>query len=189
MEMIDKNKISEAIAQIIEAIGENPEREGLLNTPTRIAEMYAELFSGINKDPSTCFDNTFEESHKDLVILSNINFSSICEHHFLPFFGKAYISYIPESKTAGASKFAECVDILSKRPQLQERLTSQIANTIFEAITPRGVEVLLQASHMCMSIRGVNKIGSKFVTHAIRGDVPENMLFKEILAANEDVLH
>ena len=95
--------------------------------------------------------------------MSNINFSSICEHHFLPFFGKAYISYIPESKTAGASKFAECVDILSKRPQLQERLTSQIANTIFETINPQGVEVLLHATHMCMSIRGVNKIGSKFV--------------------------
>ena len=187
--MIDKGKISEAIASIISAIGENSDREGLQNTPTRIADMYSELFSGINKDPSNCFKNAFQESHQDLVILSNIEFSSICEHHFLPFFGKAYISYIPQSKTAGASKFAECVDILSKRPQLQERLTAQIANTIYETINPKGVEVLLQATHMCISMRGINKMDAKFVTHAIRGDIPENTLFKEILASNQDVLH
>jgi len=187
--MLDKDKISEAIASIIQAIGEDPRREGLVNTPTRIANMYIELFSGINKDPSQCFDNSFEESHQDLVILSNINFSSICEHHFLPFFGKAYISYIPQSKTVGASKFAECIDILSKRPQLQERLTSQIANTIFSNINPQGVEVLLHATHMCVSIRGVNKMDAKFVTHARRGNIPENPLFKELLATNQDVLH
>ena len=187
--MIDKDKISEAVASIIQAIGEDSKREGLLNTPTRIADMYTELFSGINKNPNECFKNSFEESHKDLVILSNINFSSICEHHFLPFFGKAYVSYIPQSKTVGASKFAECIDILSKRPQLQERLTAQIANTIFETIKPQGVEVLLHATHMCVSIRGVNKTDAKFVTHAQRGNIPENPLFKELLAANQDVLH
>ena len=187
--MIDKEKISNAIASIIAAIGEDSNREGLKTTPARIADMYSELFSGLNKDPRNCFENAFQESHQDLVILSNIEFSSICEHHFLPFFGKAYISYVPNSKTAGASKFAECVDILSKRPQLQERLTAQIANAIYETINPKGVEVLLQATHMCISMRGVNKMDAKFVTHAIRGDVTENALFKEILAANQDVLH
>ena len=187
--MIDKDKISKAVDSIIAAIGENPNREGLKMTPTRIADMYSELFSGINKDPSHCFENAFSESHQDLVILSNIEFSSKCEHHFLPFFGKAYISYIPISKTAGASKFAECVDILSKRPQLQERLTAQIANTIYDTINPKGVEVLLQATHMCISMRGINKVDAKFVTHAIRGEITENTLFKEILATNQDVLH
>jgi len=167
--MIDKAKIEHAVASIIEAIGEDPKREGLLGTPRRIAEMYAEVFAGTHQDPKEELQVSFEEGHHEMVILKDIPFYSMCEHHFLPFYGLVHIGYIPSGRVVGASKMGRVVEILAQRPQLQERLTTQIADTIVEVLQPQGVAVVIQAEHLCMNMRGVRKPGSHVVTSATRG--------------------
>jgi GTP cyclohydrolase I len=173
---IDKDKIEKAVASIIEAIGEDPKREGLVGTPRRIAEMYAEVFGGIYEDPGEELRVGFEEGHQEMVILKDIPFYSMCEHHFLPFHGLAHIGYIPSGRVVGASKIGRVVEILARRPQLQERLTSQIANTIVKVLEPKGVGVVIEAEHLCMTMRGVKKPGSNIVTSAMRGLFQKNPL-------------
>jgi GTP cyclohydrolase I len=167
--LVNERKIEEAVLAIVEAIGEDPKREGLVGTPRRIAEMYSELFMGIDLDPREELTVGFEEGHHEMVILKDIPFYSMCEHHLLPFYGVVHIGYIPKGRVIGASKLARVVEILSRRPQLQERLTTQIAETIVEALEPDGVAVVIQAEHMCMTIRGVKKPGSNVITSATRG--------------------
>ncbi|MFH1485431.1 MAG: GTP cyclohydrolase I FolE [Chloroflexota bacterium] len=167
--MVDICRIENAVTQIIEAIGEDPDRQGLEDTPKRIAEMYAEVFSGLTIDPKEELSVCFEEDYREMIILKDIPFYSMCEHHFLPFYGVAHIGYIPNGRVVGASKLARVVEILTKRPQLQERLTTQIADTILNALNPDGVAVVMQAEHLCMTMRGIKKPGSNFVTSATRG--------------------
>ena len=167
--MIDQPRIVQAVRSILEAIGEDPEREGLKETPRRIAEMYAEIFRGVSEDPKQDLLVGFEEGHKEMVILRDIPFYSMCEHHMLPFHGICHVGYIPNGRVVGISKLARAVETLAKRPQLQERLTSQIADCIMEALHPEGVAVVIKAEHLCMTMRGVRKPGSKVVTSANRG--------------------
>jgi GTP cyclohydrolase I len=167
--MIDQDKIKQAVHSILVAIGEDPSREGIKETPRRIAEMYAEVFSGMKEDPREVLSVGFEEGHNEMVILKDIPFYSMCEHHLLPFYGMAHIGYIPKGRVVGASKLGRVVEILAKRPQLQERLTTQIADTIAEALQPQGVAVVIEAEHLCMTMRGVKKPGSNIVTSAMRG--------------------
>ena len=166
---VDQERIARAVSEIIEAVGEEPGREGLLETPRRIAEMYAELFSGIHQDPRQVLAKGFQESHKEMVILKNIPFYSLCEHHFLPFHGQAHVGYVPEGRIVGMSKIARAVDILARRPQMQERLTSQIADAMMDGLAADGVAVVIEAEHLCMTMRGVQKPGTVMVTSAIRG--------------------
>jgi GTP cyclohydrolase I len=169
--MIDQEKIREAVISILEAIGEDPNREGMKETPRRVAEMYAEVFSGIDQDPKEELKVGFEESHREMVIVRDIPFHSMCEHHLLPFYGAAHVGYIPNEngRVVGASKLARVVEIVAKRPQLQERMTSNIADAIMDAINPEGVAVVIQAEHLCMIMRGIKKPGSELVTSALRG--------------------
>jgi GTP cyclohydrolase I len=167
--MIDQDKIKRAVHDILVAIGEDPSREGIKETPRRIAEMYAEVFSGMKEDPREVLSVGFEEGHNEMVILKDIPFYSMCEHHLLPFYGMVHIGYIPKGRVVGASKLGRVVEILARRPQLQERLTTQIADTIVEALQPQGVAVVIEAEHMCMTMRGVKKPGSNIVTSAMRG--------------------
>jgi GTP cyclohydrolase I len=167
--MIDQDKIKRAVHSILEAIGDDPSREGIKETPRRIAEMYAEVFRGITEDPREVLSVGFEEGHNEMVILKDIPFYSMCEHHLLPFYGMAHIGYIPKGRVVGASKLGRVVEILAKRPQIQERLTTQIADTIVEALQPQGVAVVIEAEHMCMTMRGVKQPGSNIVTSAMRG--------------------
>ena len=167
--MIDKYKIERSITQIIKAIGDDPKREGLVGTPKRIADMYAEIFDGSFQDPKEELKVGFEEGHHEMVIFKDIPFYSMCEHHFLPFYGMVHIGYIPSGWVVGASKMGRVVEILAKRPQLQERLTSMIADTIVEVLQPQGVAVVIQAEHLCMTMRGIKKPGSNIVTSATRG--------------------
>lgn len=168
---MDKDKIKKAVRDILEAIGENPDREGLLETPRRIADMYEEIFCGIGKDPAKHLELQFkEEKHNELVLVKDIPFYSMCEHHLVPFYGKAHVGYIPKKgRLTGLSKLARVVETISKRPQLQERITSEIADIIMEKLDPYGVIVVIEAEHMCMTMRGVKKPGSKTVTSAVRG--------------------
>jgi len=166
---VDQERVARAVREILEAIGENPTREGLRETPRRIAEMYEELFAGLHQDPREVLSTSFQESHREMVILKNIPFYSLCEHHFLPFHGRAHVGYVPEGRIVGASKIARAVDILARRPQLQERLTGQIADAIMEGLSPDGVAVVIEAEHLCMTMRGVQKPGTTLVTSAIRG--------------------
>jgi len=166
---VDQERVARAVREILEAIGEDPTREGLVETPRRIAEMYEELFAGLNQDPRDVLTTGFQESHREMVILKNIPFYSLCEHHFLPFHGRAHVGYVPEGRIAGASKIARAVDILARRPQLQERLTGQIADAIMDGLSPDGVAVVIEAEHLCMTMRGVQKPGTTLVTSAIRG--------------------
>ncbi len=169
--MVDEARIKAAVSQLIEAIGDDPQREGLIDTPRRVAEMYTELFSGISMDPKLELSVGFEEAHREMVIVRDIPFYSMCEHHLLPFYGVAHVAYIPNQKgrVVGASKLARVVEIVSKRLQLQERMTSNIADDIMEAIKPDGVAVVIQAEHLCMIMRGIKKPGSALVTSALRG--------------------
>ena len=169
--MFDEAGIRTAIASIIKAIGEDPEREGLSGTPERVAEMYTELFLGINKDPKEELAVGFEEGHREMVIVRDIPFYSMCEHHLLPFHGVAHIGYVPNSsgRVVGASKLARVVEIIAKRPQIQERMTTQIADAIVDGITPDGTAVVIQAEHLCMIMRGIKKPGSAIITSALRG--------------------
>lgn len=172
---MDKEKIELAVRQILEAIGEDPDRQGLLDTPKRVAKMYEEVFSGLKKDPAIHCETVFEEQHEEMVLVKDIQFSSMCEHHLVPFIGVAHVAYIPKNgRVIGLSKMARIVDDISKRPQLQERITKSVADLLMEELDPVGVMVILEAEHMCMSIRGVKKQGSKTVTSAVRGSFREN---------------
>ena len=167
---IDKSKIEQAIRMILEAIGEDPEREGVMNTPKRVANMYAEVFSGIDSNPRDLLQVSFTEYHDELVLVKDIPLYSMCEHHLLPFYGTAHIAYIPKGgKVVGISKLARVAESYAKRPQLQERLTSQIADCINDTLQPWGVGVVISAEHMCMTMRGIRKPGSVTVTSAVRG--------------------
>ena len=166
----NKQAIQSAIKNILESIGEDVNREGLLDTPKRISELYSELFSGIGKDPREFLEIGFSENYYDPVLLTNISFFSICEHHLLPFIGRVDIGYIPQGKVVGVSKLARVVDVLSKRPQMQERLTSQIADIIITSLDALSVFVVVSAEHMCMTLRGVEKAGAYLTTFAERGD-------------------
>jgi len=168
--MIDKEKIKKAVREILEAIGEDPDREGLLETPDRVARMYEEIFSGLHTDVKDVIKIFQEDEHQEVILVKDIPLYSMCEHHLLPFIGVAHVAYLPrKGRILGLSKVARIVDVLSKRPQLQERLTSEIADTIMEAVNPLGVAVVIEAEHLCMTMRGVKKPGSKTVTSALRG--------------------
>jgi GTP cyclohydrolase I len=169
--LIDQEKIKSAVLSLLEAIGDNPNREGLMGTPTRVAEMYAELFAGLHQDPRAELNVGFEEGHREMVILRDIPFYSMCEHHLLPFYGVAHVGYIPnkDGRVVGASKLARVVEIVAKRPQLQERMTTEIAEAIMGGINPDGAGVVVQAEHMCMIMRGIKKPGSAIITSALRG--------------------
>ncbi len=167
--MTDETKAKEAVKLMIEAIGEDPSREGLVDTPDRIARMYGELFSGMDEDVSALFERTFTADGTDMIVEKDIPFYSMCEHHFMPFFGKAHVGYIPNGRVAGISKLARCVDAYARRPQIQERMTGQIADALMEHLGCGGAIVVLEAEHMCMSMRGIKKPGTKTVTIARRG--------------------
>jgi GTP cyclohydrolase I len=168
-EAMDGPAIEAAVRTLLRAIGEDPDREGLRATPRRIAEMYAEIFAGLHVDPAALLDVTYDESHHEMVILRDVQFTSMCEHHLVPFYGVAHIGYIPRGRIVGISKLARAVDALARRPQVQERLTSQIADLLMERLRPLGVGVVLLAEHQCMIMRGVRKPGSKVITSANRG--------------------
>ena len=167
--MIDETKLRAAVASMLEAIGEDPAREGLADTPRRVAEMYAEFFSGLGQDPAEVLATGFEEGHHEMVVISRVPFFSICEHHFLPFFGTADIGYVPRGRVAGASKLARALDIVARRPQMQERLTTQLVNAIATALDPEGAGAVISAEHMCMTMRGAKKPGSRIVTSSLFG--------------------
>lgn len=166
---IDRDRIQAAVREMLIAIGEDPDREGLNDTPRRIAEAYAEIFSGMLIDPVSLLDVGFEEGHDEMVILKDIPFFSMCEHHFLPFHGEAHVAYVPRGRVVGISKIARLVEAIARRPQLQERLTSQVADTLMRALEPDGVAVAVEAEHLCMTMRGIKKPGSRMVTSAMRG--------------------
>ncbi|NTW71618.1 MAG: GTP cyclohydrolase I FolE [Eubacteriaceae bacterium] len=168
---MDKDRIEKAVREILFAVGEDPDREGLLDTPRRIAKMYEEIFSGLHEDPSKHLEIYFQdEKYEELVLIKDIPFYSVCEHHLVPFFGKAHVGYLPKNgRLTGLSKLARVVETVAKRPQLQERLTSTVADTIQKKLDPYGVIVVIEAEHMCMTMRGVKKSGSKTITSAVRG--------------------
>ena len=169
--VIDEAEIQAAVRGIIGAIGENPEREGLAGTPGRVAEMYAEIFGGMGVDPAQELTVGYELGHREMVVVRDIPFYSMCEHHLLPFYGTVHVGYIPDEsgRVVGLSKLGRVVEIVARRPQIQERMTTQIADAIFEGLKPSGVVVVVQAEHMCMIMRGIKKPGSNVITSAIRG--------------------
>ncbi len=168
--MVDQAKIAQAVRMILEAIGEDPDRDGLKDTPARVAAMYADIFRGLHEDIGKPLEVVFAEEHDEMILVRDIGFYSMCEHHLLPFFGKAHIAYIPEvGKVTGLSKLARVVELASRRPQMQERLTCQIAEALMERLTPKGVAVVIEAEHLCMSMRGIQKPGHKTITSAVRG--------------------
>ena len=172
---MDRIKIEKAVRQILEAIGEDPKRRDLLETPRRVAQMYAEIFSGIKQDPEKELEVILEQKHHEIILLRGIPLYSICEHHLLPFFGQANIAYIPKNgRVTGLSKLARVVDVLARRPQVQERLTTQIAEIVMGKLKPLGVMVVIEAEHLCMSMRGVRKPGTMTVTSAVRGVFKDN---------------
>jgi len=185
---MDKNKIKRAVRMMLEGIGEDADRDDLKKTPERVAEMYAEIFSGISKDPARELEVLLSEKHHEIVLLKDISLYSICEHHLLPFIGKAHIAYIPKNnRVTGLSKIARVVEILSKRLQVQERLTTEIAEILMKKLKPMGVMVIIEAEHLCMSMRGVKKSGVLTVTSAVRGVFKENQKTRaEALALIKD---
>ncbi len=181
---IDTEKIERAVREILEAIGEDPDRDGLVRTPTRIAHMYEEIFAGIHEDPSHHLTVTFEANHDEMVMVRDIAVTSVCEHHLVPFAGRAHVAYIPgkDGRITGLSKIARLVDGFAKRPQVQERLTTQIADALVDTLDPIGVLVMIEAEHFCMSMRGVKKPGSLTITSAVRG------LFKSNAATRAEAM-
>ncbi len=172
---MDRDKIERGVKLILEGIGDDPNRPGLIDTPRRVANAYEEIFSGVEIDPASVLEDAHSEHYDEIVLVKNIPFYSVCEHHLLPFTGKAHVAYLPSrDRIAGLSKLARVVDIHSKRLQVQERLTSQIADTIMRAIEPRGVLVVISAEHLCMTMRGIKKPGSVTVTSVVRGVFREN---------------
>ena len=168
------DEIKRSVVQLIGAVGDNVNRPGLIDTPRRIADMYVEIFAGMRQDPRKELMVGFDEGHKEMVIVKDIPFYSMCEHHFLPFYGVAHVGYIPNGRVVGISKIARVVDIFAKRPQLQERLTTQIADIILDVLHPIGVAVVIKAEHLCMTMRGVKKPGANVVTSATRGRFRES---------------
>jgi len=166
---MDLERIEKAVREILLAVGEDPEREGLRRTPRRVARMYQELFSGLGKDPAEHLTTAFTERYDELVVLRDISFNSTCEHHLMPFEGKAHVAYLPEGQVVGISKLARVVDEFAHRPQVQERLTSQIADILMDKLQAKGVAVVIGATHTCMTCRGIKKSGSLMVTSAVRG--------------------
>lgn len=173
---VDLARIERAVREIILAVGENPARQGLEGTPARVARLYAELFEGLRVDPADYLKVGFEVGHDEMVILRDIPFYSVCEHHFMPFHGTAAVGYIPDGRVVGISKLARLVEAYARRPQLQERLTGQVADTIMETLRPDGVAVVIEAEHLCMTQRGVRKPGSRMVTSATRGLFRQNQV-------------
>ena len=167
--MIDQEKIKQAVRLLLEGIGEDPSREGLVETPERIARMYEEIYGGLTEDAGVHLAKTFTVEHSEMVLEKDITFYSTCEHHLLPFYGKAHIAYIPDGRVVGLSKLARTVEVYARRPQIQEQLTGQIADALENYLEPKGVMVMIEAKHMCMTMRGIKKPGSKTVTVAKRG--------------------
>ena len=184
---MDYEKIKQAVSLFLEGIGEDPNREGLTQTPDRVARMCEELFGGLNKDAKGHLQKQFTAENSEIVVVKDISFYSICEHHLLPFFGKAHIAYIPNGKVVGLSKLARAVEVYARRPQIQEQLTCQIADAIEKHLNPKGVMIMIEAEHMCMSMRGIKKPGSLTATYATRGSFKDNpnmqKMFMEMLKA------
>ncbi|NLX23371.1 MAG: GTP cyclohydrolase I FolE [Phycisphaerae bacterium] len=166
---VDLERIARAVREILSAVGEDPDREGLRDTPRRVARMYAEVFEGLRQDPASHLQTAFTEEYDELVVLRDIPFHSMCEHHLLPFEGVAHVGYLPDGRIAGISKLARVVDAFARRPQVQERLTNQVADILMERLAAKGVAVIMEATHTCMTCRGVKKPGSIMVTSAMRG--------------------
>jgi len=181
---VDQGRIERAVREILLAVGEDPERDGLLDTPARVARMYAEQFAGLRQAPEDVLTTVFDAEHDEIVLVRDIEMYSMCEHHLVPFFGKAHIGYIPNEKgeITGLSKLARLVDVYAKRPQVQERMTVEIADALVRILEPRGVIVVLEAEHMCMSMRGVRKPGAKTVTSAVRGVFRESRTRAEAMS-------
>lgn len=179
---VDLPRIENAVREILAAVGENPDREGLQETPARVARMYAEMFSGLHEDPRQHLTKCFTEKYDEVVLVRDISFCSMCEHHLLPFLGKAHIGYMPDGKVLGLSKLARVVEVVSHRPQVQERMTEEIANLVLDELGARGVAVVIEASHSCMTIRGVRKPGSLCVTSAMKG------IFRSNLSSRSEVM-
>jgi GTP cyclohydrolase I len=179
---VDLDRIARAVREILTAIGEDPDREGLQETPRRVARMYAEMCHGLHQDPRTYLRKFFTEKYDEVVLVRDIGFSSICEHHLLPFTGMAHIGYVPNGKVVGLSKLARVVEAIARRPQVQERMTEEIANLLVEELNAKGVAVIVEASHSCMTIRGVKKPGSLCVTSAMKG------VFRTHLSSRSEIM-
>lgn len=179
---IDLERAEVAVRNLLMALGEDPDREGLTDTPRRVAKMYRELFSGVSADPAVHLNRVFHEQYDEVVLLRDIDFHSLCEHHLLPFHGKAHVAYLPDGKVVGLSKLARTVDAFARRPQVQERMTCQIADALMGHLAPKGVVVVVEAEHLCMKMRGVQKPNGTMVTSAVRGT------FKESAAARAEVM-
>ena len=180
--VVDHDRIERAVREILTAVGEDPDREGLLETPSRVARMYAEMFQGLRTDPRVHLQKVFTEEYDEVVLVRDISFCSMCEHHLLPFIGKAHIGYMPNGKVLGLSKLARVGDGISRRPQVQERMTEEIANLMLEGLDAKGVAVVVEASHSCMTIRGVKKPGSLCVTSAMKG------IFRSNLSTSSEIM-
>ena len=178
--MVDQTKVKEAVRMLLEGIGEDVNREGLRETPERIARMYEQIFAGMEEDAATHLSKTFAVASNEIVMVKDITFYSICEHHLMPFYGKAHIAYLPDGKVVGLSKLARTVEVYARRPQIQEQMTIQIVEAVMEHLKPQGVMVLLEAEHMCMTMRGVEKPGSRTVTMASRGCFQEKPELQEL---------
>lgn len=179
---VDQPRVERAVREILLAVGEDPDREGLLETPARVARMYAELFSGLHDDPRVHMQKAFTEKYDEIVLVRDISFNSICEHHLLPFMGHAHIAYMPNGRVVGLSKLARVVEVVSRRPQVQERMTETIADLIIDELGARGAAVVVEASHTCMTIRGVRRPGSLCVTSAMKG------IFRSNLSSRSEVM-
>ncbi len=177
----DKPRIEAAVRELLLAIGEDPDREGLRETPARVARMYAEMFSGLHADPRELLRKKFTQKYDEVVLVKDIPFASCCEHHLLPFIGKAHIAYMPNGRIVGLSKLARVVEVLAHRPQVQERMTEELADLLVSELEPRGVAVIVEATHTCMTIRGVRKPGSVCTTSAMRGSFRDNALTRSEL--------
>ncbi len=182
--LVDLPRIEAAVREILIAIGEDPERDGLLKTPARVARSYAEIYAGVSMHPQDVLTTTFDLGHDEMVLVKDIEVYSTCEHHLVPFHGVAHVGYIPsrDGKIAGLSKFARLIEVFARRPQVQERLTSQVADSLMELLEPRGVAVVLECEHLCMSMRGVRKPGARTVTSAMRGQMREPATRAEVLS-------
>jgi GTP cyclohydrolase I len=178
----DSARVERAVAELLEALGEDPSREGLRDTPGRVARMYAELFSGLRADPAQHLKRVFQENYDEVVLLRDIDFYSLCEHHLLPFHGRAHVAYLPNGRVVGLSKLARTVEAFARRPQVQERMTCQIADALMEHLEPKGAAVVIEAAHLCMKMRGIQKPNGVMVTSALRG------VFKESPSARAEVL-
>jgi len=179
---VDLERLARAVREILEAVGEDPDREGLRDTPNRVARMYEEMFSGMRQDPSADLEKAFVQKYDEIVLIKDISFESMCEHHLLPFMGRAHVAYLPSGKVVGLSKLARVVEALSRRPQVQERMTEQLADLLMTRLDARGVAVVLEATHTCMTIRGIRKPGTVCVTSAMKG------LFRSNLSTRAEVM-